>query len=1156
MKDTVNILHISDLHFGMENVNQPTLNAQRKIALNSMLDALNRNKDSIDLIVISGDITWQGKKSGYDDARIWINKLLHQLNLTDNDVIVCAGNHDIIRNKTKGMGLPKDSNEADEWLKIEFLENFERPFENFIEYCKDSNITPLQIDQKEQYLIGYRNLKGIRFVVLNSSWFCRGNDDARKLWIGLPQLQVLEAEGKLDTNHEEITISVVHHPKEWFNESDQSTYNERPAGYRYLAERSDLILSGHTHGMLEFPSKTANRAYTIINGASYSGGNYRNNFSIIKIDPADKVAIQFSFEYDPRNSKWVNRDEYELFLNSVRRKEGSVDKSDEKEKNRLITNLIYRKHPNFIGREEELKYIKYFFGESLKKYQTISLVGMGGVGKTQLATEFAFNHDVDYRVIWWIGAENSSRILLEYEELCRQLGLTIIKDGEGILKVKETIFQWMMVHSNWLFVYDNAEEEQELLNYIPNKYKGDIIITSRNPNWRNILSINPLKVDFAKEFVMRSTGDLDEISITRLTKELGELPLALEQACAYIRETGISVNGYLERFVKHRKELFELGRALNSEQTVATTFDVSYQILEEQYPLSLFLLTICSFLSPDKISMRLFSSEGEVHPVIREMTSNILELDKNISILKKYSLLKTEEDEILIHRLIQLTIQDKLTNNKEEWLQTIIKFLFSQKDREEVLKHCLHLYQNYLFSSEVSSKEVFSLVRLVARHFFDLSMFTQAKEALQYAIKLSEKLFEEIDKERVETQFFYASIQLQLGQYDVARNIINKLLECHDSSPISKAKYLNSLLNIEKNCGNFQLASLYLEELNRLIEEHSNTFDELLLGGLYNSIGLYYTDIARYDKAIEYYSISLIINGKTNKYESALTLSNIGELNRALGNYRQARDYYNSAIIIYNEIFGDINPNTSNNLSNIGLSYYQEFNQKKAKQFLKKALEINKQVFQEPNTSSLRILNNYGMIEEYFGNYNEALNIYQESLNILNELTNEENQDHSTAYYNIGGVYQQLKDYGQAEEYIKIALELDMKIYNKNHPEVAKDYAKLGRLYLETKDYKKSSKNTEKSISIYKDNKLTYTNDNLIATGNYCISIYYEKKYYRAKTLMIELLNKIQVNGGESKKRIISWVWYPFIEAIFQCDRVKIERDFIELVSNKYNDLF
>lgn len=846
-----------------------------------------------------------------------------------------------------------------------------------------------------------------------------------------------------------------------------------------------------------------------------------------------------------------------FFKSSNITKEG-IDHKKHLSSPEFVTNIRKRQHPFFIGRRDEIDYIKMFLTKSGETYQPLTLVGMGGVGKTQLSTEFAFIHAADYKVIWWIDAENSESILFEYQNFCKQFGITIIEDSERKLQVKETVFQWMMNHSNWLFIFDNADTEKELLYYIPSMYKGNIIITSRNPDWLNTLPIDPLKADFAREFLIKSTGDSDKINITKLAKELGELPLALEQASAYIKETGISVIGYLERFKRYRKELFELGKALNSEQTVATTFEVSLKMLEGNYSISVFLLEMCSFLSPEKISMNLFYSAGEIHPLINEGNGNItlLEFDRNISILRRYSLIKIEENEIIIHRLVQLIIQDKIiSGNKEEMILLVIRFLNSQNDTDEVLRHYLYLYHNYLSLSFIKSLEVLDLVLTVGKHYLKLALFTQAREVIQHAVSISEMFHDEKDDKRFETLSLYANLLIQLGQNDMARNVMKKLLKYSEElNSFTRLEYLDSLLNVEKNDGNYQLAGMYVEQINILIESTDSLSDSLLFG-IFNSIGQYYAEIAQYETAVEYYSRSLSINDDTNKNASALTISSIGEVYRALGNFPMARKYYNEAIEIHNLIFGEINPNTSNNLSNIGLSYYQEFNEKEAKFFLEKALEINKQVFREANLSSVRILNNYAMVEEASGNYQNALYMFKESLNTLDQLTSNKCPDHSVAYYNIGGVYQHLMNFKLAEEFISMALKLDIEIYGDNHPEIAKDYGKLGRLYIETGEYKRSSKCTLKSINIYKKNKLTNTNDYFVSMGNYCVSTYYEKKYYRAKELMLKLLDKISTLEGGDSKNIVILVWYPFFEVIKNSSKLADEKDFLNFIITKY-DLF
>lgn len=322
MEENVNVLHISDIHFGMESTRDITMQAHRKNSLDEMILALSRleQEDKPDIVVISGDIAWQGKSNAYTLAKQWILQLLSAVNLTPNELVVCAGNHDIERNKTLGINPPRNSAEADSWLSIENLENFTRPFSAFESFCEDLGIPKLSILNQESNLIGQREIEGIKFIVLNSAWFCRGNQDRGKLWIGLPQLELMQATKQIlhpdefDTGI--ISIGVTHHPKSWLSDEEQHTYDPRPSTYRYLAQRTHLILSGHVHGAIENASREFDRSYLVIGGAAYSGARYRNNFSILKINKQTRVGIQVPYEFDPRNTKWEKKQEKKLFLDS------------------------------------------------------------------------------------------------------------------------------------------------------------------------------------------------------------------------------------------------------------------------------------------------------------------------------------------------------------------------------------------------------------------------------------------------------------------------------------------------------------------------------------------------------------------------------------------------------------------------------------------------------------------------------------------------------------------------------------------------------------------------------------------------------------------------------------------------------------------------
>ncbi len=238
MTKKVNLLHLSDLHFGVEASLDytDTAKAQRKNTLDALIKTLQEldTEWRPDVVVISGDIGWQGVQEDYQEAKAWLEeKLLKELGLTPKDLVVCAGNHDINRKLTFGMKPPSSSKEADVWLAIENLDNFLRPFKAFETFCVDLKIPELNIGKEPFYFIGHRNLKakGLRFVVLNSAWFARGGEDKDKLWIGLPQLKVMRAASQLadpeqyDTGL--ITVAVLHHPPNWLNDSETSSYAGR-----------------------------------------------------------------------------------------------------------------------------------------------------------------------------------------------------------------------------------------------------------------------------------------------------------------------------------------------------------------------------------------------------------------------------------------------------------------------------------------------------------------------------------------------------------------------------------------------------------------------------------------------------------------------------------------------------------------------------------------------------------------------------------------------------------------------------------------------------------------------------------------------------------------------------------------------------------------
>ena len=325
MVTKVNILHLSDLHFGAEPTNSISSHAvaKRKNTLAAFIESLNSINTELrpNIVVISGDIAWKGRRQDYDKAKTWLRKLLRILDLTPEDLILCAGNHDIDERKLGGLGLPKSAKQADEWLDPgqEGLQNLTRPFQNYLSFCEDFRIPKPSIGIDSCYLLGHRETRGLKFLILNSAWFCRrkddeGNiDDNKKLWIGLPHLEVMQGNGELVNpsryDESKITVAVHHHPPEWLHDSEINAYQGRKNTYQYLAERCHIVLSGHAHPEAVQPAnRWAQAAYVFKGGAIYVGNNYSNIFSILQIDLGERLVYAYYYTFLPAEGRWAPYD--------------------------------------------------------------------------------------------------------------------------------------------------------------------------------------------------------------------------------------------------------------------------------------------------------------------------------------------------------------------------------------------------------------------------------------------------------------------------------------------------------------------------------------------------------------------------------------------------------------------------------------------------------------------------------------------------------------------------------------------------------------------------------------------------------------------------------------------------------------------------------
>jgi pentatricopeptide repeat protein len=354
-----------------------------------------------------------------------------------------------------------------------------------------------------------------------------------------------------------------------------------------------------------------------------------------------------------------------------------------------FNNLPFDKNDFFTGRDDEIKAINDNFRNAVRM-QTIS--GMSGSGKTQIALEYAHYHAKMYDVVWWIDAETPTSIhasVKRFLELKKCLPETESAEAE-----REAFLRWFdSSNENWLLIYDNAvyftdSEYETLQKYMPkNSGVGNILlITVCGKKYLDelFIEIDVFSENIAQEFLQRRTKNYDADGAADLAGRLGCLPLALEQAGAYIAERlNGSYDAYQKRLREHGVDLFnKTGKAKNHNYTVTKTLQIALDAIE--IPSAAEFLNICAYLSPDGIDtffLYTYACTGKDNLLSKEMFGDInddLELLNLIGELSRYSLCKCEYivrdqhgmrnwyehfggiKKLHVHRLVQEVIREKL----------------------------------------------------------------------------------------------------------------------------------------------------------------------------------------------------------------------------------------------------------------------------------------------------------------------------------------------------------------------------------------------------------------------------------------------------------------------------------------------------------------
>ncbi|MGW5466726.1 FxSxx-COOH system tetratricopeptide repeat protein [Streptomyces chartreusis] len=338
------------------------------------------------------------------------------------------------------------------------------------------------------------------------------------------------------------------------------------------------------------------------------------------------------------------------------------------------------RNSSFTGRSALLETLRDGLGSSNSGGSTApcALYGLGGVGKTQIALEYVHRFAADYDLVWWIPSEQSELVVSSLTDLARRLGLRVGDDAaQAAQEVRDHLRQSSST-LRWLLVFDNADEPEEVSKHFPGG-AGHVLVTSRNQTWLQFgeaLEIDPFLREESIEHLLRRAAGLTTEDADRVASAVGDLPLALDQAGAWLAETGTPVDTYLVELEQQAERVLSLSQPANYPEPVGATWNVSIERLKERSPAAVRLLQLCAFFAAEPISMKLLYGD-EMTSVLAEKDPSLQEkmvLGRVIREIGRFALAKVDRatESIQVHRLVQAVIRSQLTPREQEDAQHVV----------------------------------------------------------------------------------------------------------------------------------------------------------------------------------------------------------------------------------------------------------------------------------------------------------------------------------------------------------------------------------------------------------------------------------------------------------------------------------------------------
>lgn len=756
--------------------------------------------------------------------------------------------------------------------------------------------------------------------------------------------------------------------------------------------------------------------------------------------------------------------------------------------NPLFWSLPHPPNPCFTGREEILQHLHQLLSgeQPIALTQAPALSGLGGIGKTQVAIEYAYRYAQEYSAVFWLAAETTESLIMSVQEIADLLQLPE-REAEEQAQLIAAVQRWLATHSGWLLIGDNMEDFSLLQMILPARRQGALLLTTRRQTSGPLvksLELSPMSHEEGITLLLRRAGQLQpsnaqnneapeaqhpafaESTTLELVTFLEGLPLALDQAGAYIEETGCSVADYLERCRHQRKQVLARRGAYGGSHpaSVVTTLKLAVEKVARAHPAAAELLYACAFLHPEGIPEELFASEAASQKTtLGQLASEPYKFDLALAALRSASLLKRypETRTLAIHRLVQAVLQDQMDQDEaRQWSKRVICMVNAAfpEGKFDAWGQCeRYLAQAFACVPLIERVgrelvEASELLTNMGSYLMERGRLKEAEPILEQMYTLSQQQ-PDLDQLMFATRLMeYAELFWRQGKYEATEPPLQQILSIRENvlGPDHQdvAEVLNNLALLYWYLSKYDLAEPLYQRALRIREEHLEPDDPEICSTLSN-LGLLYWKQGRYELAEPLYKRALQSEEKRrgpDHPELADELNSLGRLYIDQQKYELAEPLFQRALRLREKHSGTEHPDTMIVLNNLALLYLEQGRLDLAEPLFQRALSVREKQLDPESPFLAQTLLGLATLYRDQQDYKQAEPLFQRVLAMQEKRLGPEHLDLGRTLHRQAILYERQGKYAQAEKLLTRALAIREPRMMSYHPELVENRADLARI--------------------------------------------------------------------------------------------------------------